>query len=148
MGAWMSIAPPGGFGTTSGTVRLGETLAGGATGRKQRKKRLRSSGGASFTSIVDFGHAVCASAGRSREARRRHASPALAAEARAVFALHHGMAGAVVRSDAVATVPRRTQRRGVAHCLVPRGVRRGAPHRAGAHRARARRRKNKTEGGS
>src|SRR5205823_2583924 len=98
------IAPPGGLGTTSVTVRLGKPCA-STTPEKTRKSRHATRRRGFIRRIVDFTHAVCAGGGRSREARRRHADSALPAEARAVFALHHGMAGRVVGPRADARLP-------------------------------------------
>src|SRR5512138_1240436 len=104
MRAWMSIEPPGGLGTTSVTLRLGKACA-NTTPEKMERKRNATERQTFIGRIVDFAHAVCAGGGRSREARRRHADSALAAEARAVLALHHRMADAVVRSRPGAPVP-------------------------------------------
>src|SRR4051794_20791804 len=134
----MSIAPPGGLGTTSVTVRLGKPCA-STTPEKTGKSRHASQRRGVIGRIVEFYHAVCAGGGRSREARRRLADAALATEARAVFALHHGMADAMVRPRPGPPVSRRAQGRGVAEALVPRGLRRRAPHRAGAARPPPRR---------
>src|SRR6185312_10612704 len=140
MRAWMSIAPPGGLGTTSVTVRLGKACA-SATPETTRRRSDANPRRAFIERIVDLGHAVCASRSRPREARRRHADSALAAEARAVFALRHRMVDAMVRPRPGAPVSRRAQGRCVAQDFLPRGLRRRAPHRAGAPRPRARRRK-------
>src|SRR5437762_4840511 len=101
----MSIAPPGGLGTTSVTVRLGKPCP-STKPEKTRKSRPATQRRGFIGRIVDFDHAVCAGGGRSREARRRHADSALTAEARAVFALHHGMADAMVGPRSGAPVPR------------------------------------------
>src|SRR6185369_11553314 len=121
MRAWMSIAPPGGLGTTRVTLRPGNACASAAL-EKARRNRNAIQRRDLIERIVDFAHAVCAGGSRSREAHRRHADSALAAAARAVCSLHHRMADAMVRPRPRAPLPRRAQGRSVAQDLLPRGL--------------------------
>src|SRR5215510_13140519 len=125
MRAWMSIAPPGGLGTTSVTLRLGKVWA-NPESRKTRKKRVATQRRGSIKRIVNspIHDEVRACEGRAVEARRRNPAAALAAEARTLFALRHAMARRVVGPRADPRVPRRAQGRRVAQDLLSRGVRR------------------------
>src|SRR5688572_28989587 len=110
MRAWMSIAPPGGLGTTRLTVRVGKFCAVAVPSATSSSTAPNQDLGI-IGCIVNSPHAVRPRQGRAREALRWEHAAALAAEARALCALRHRMAGAVVRSRARAGVPRRAQGR-------------------------------------
>src|SRR5262245_33946049 len=77
--------------------------------------------------------------GAAGQAGRRHPAAALAAETRGAGALRHRVAGALGARGARPGVPvRARQGRRLAADRLPRGLRRGAAHRAGPARSQAR----------
>src|SRR5688572_29503629 len=137
MRAWMSIAPPGGFGTTRFTVRAGKVCAAAVPSAvistTAPKQPL-----AIIVRIVNSAHEVRAGPGGAGEALGWEPAAALAADARPLFTLHHRVAGAMVGPCRGARIPRRAQRRRLAQGELSGSVRRRAAHRPGAARSRTR----------